>query len=320
MMAAWAVLLVLASPAGGNTLVSVSHPGEETLSSDQSEATSLLLKMTDRMACNEVMGCPLDRAVVALGSRAVQPVIARFQELSAPKHQKFYRFHLLDLLGEIGDPEAVPFLLSLVQDEKAHFMVRERAARALGVMQADGVRETLEDLLGRTSATVWHGLTYSLAYATMRLGRADSSKTLVAALEPKAVESTNPGFSRVATWAVGQLGLKEACPGLESVMMHPERFLAIEALSSLRQLRCAGEIVKKNLARLAESRDPGMRKAVILTVDVLFPEDQDLTEVLLALLEGPFDSVREDAAQVLSRRAARPIHTREDWMKVEKER
>ncbi len=79
------------------------------------------------------------RAVFALRNRggpaAVEALAAAFGDLSA-----LLRHELAYVLGQMGDPHAVPFLTAVLDKTGEHVMVRHECAEALGAI---GLRESI---------------------------------------------------------------------------------------------------------------------------------------------------------------------------------
>ncbi len=82
------------------------------------------------------------RAVFALrnvgGEAAVEALAAAFADESA-----LLRHELAYVLGQMGDPHALQFLVPVLSDPEEHVMVRHEAAEAMGAIGDPSVRDVL---------------------------------------------------------------------------------------------------------------------------------------------------------------------------------
>ena len=83
-------------------------------------------------------------ALVQLGGAAVEPLMDR-----ATTGSDSLRYIVAQILGQIGDRRASPFLKSLLRDENRH--VREQAVRALGQLDDPRLHTTLASVLADDS-------------------------------------------------------------------------------------------------------------------------------------------------------------------------
>ncbi len=83
-------------------------------------------------------------ALVQLGGTAVGPLLDR-----AATGSDSLRYIAAQILGQIGDERAIPFLKSLLRDDNPH--VREKAVRALGQLDDSRLHATLASVLADDS-------------------------------------------------------------------------------------------------------------------------------------------------------------------------
>ena len=242
----------------------------------------LLDLATTRQDCNIVMGCRAGEELVEFGSAAIPAIIRRYGELTRHSYQKF---HLIELLGEIGDTAAVPFLSALLED--SHWNARANAAWSLAQVGAKGQRLRLEELLAKHGKSRDWGFACALAFAVEKLGGTGGREVLLKALTPDSISSRNTGFTRIAERAVGELEMAEACPLLKMAMEHPEVFLKKEAFRAAASLQC---------------------------------RDAEVHRILAAGLSGRVPSVRKEAATALKKLTGYEFKTFQQWQKYENTR
>ena len=215
---------------------------------------SLLGDVTTRQKCNIVMGCPAEAELVAHGNEATAPIINRFRTLSKPTYQKY---HLIDLLGRIGDAAALPFLRECL--DQRHWEARTRAAIAIGAL---GARTELTRLSERLqSAPVRdHAYRYALAYAVEKLGGEGGQAVLLEGLQADAINSRNWGYTRVAVERIRELGITQACPLLPQAIRHKDIFLKKAGILAAGDLECKGPEVLRAVATGLRERVPSVRK------------------------------------------------------------
>ena len=83
-------------------------------------------------------------ALVQLGGAAIEPLLDR-----ATAGSDSLRYITAQILGQIGDRRAIPFLTSLLRDDNRY--VREQAVRALGQLDAPRLHPTLASVLAADS-------------------------------------------------------------------------------------------------------------------------------------------------------------------------
>ncbi len=213
-------------------------------------------QVSERSSCNPVMGCPAEREILSAGSAAVQPLIERYGKLERPGYQKF---HVIEMLGRLKDPTAVPFLVEHLAD--THWQARTHAAMALGRIGATEHLARLQELLEQTPRDKDAGFRYGLAFAVEKLSGRGGRPLLLEALAPDKVGSTNWGYTRVAVEALAELGDKDACPLLPACIEHNDVFLKKEAVRAAAVLECRQDPVLDALATQLDSRIPSVRRA-----------------------------------------------------------
>ncbi len=89
-------------------------------------------------------------ALVQLGGVAVEPLIS-----CATTGRDSLRYIAVQILGQIGDPRATPFLKELLSDDNRY--VREQAVRALGQLDNPGLHAALASVLAADSVAEVRG-------------------------------------------------------------------------------------------------------------------------------------------------------------------
>jgi hypothetical protein len=224
----------------------------------------LLDRATSRQDCNIVMGCRAGEELVEFGPAAIPAIIQRYGELRKHSYQKV---HLIELLGELGDAAAVPFLSALLEDP--HWNSRANAAWSLAQVDARGQRPHLEELLATHAHGRDWGFSCSLAFAVEKLGGSGGREIILEALSPASISSRNTGFTRIAVRAAAELKMDKVCPLLKVAMDHPEIFLKKEAFRTAASLNCADAAVRRSLAAGLSARVPSVRKEAVTALKKL---------------------------------------------------
>jgi len=233
-------------------------PGEPDPNEEAERLQELLDEVVVRAKCNIVMGCEAGEKLVDFGPAAIPSIIERYGQLNRPSYQKF---HLVELLGSIGDVAAVPFLSSLLQDP--HWNARSNAAWALAEAGARGQRARLEGLLAQKRDGRDFGFVCALAYAVEKLGGTGGKEVLLKALAPDSIASRNTGFTRIAVRAAGDLRMVEACLLLRVAIEHQELFLSKEAMRAAAALGCRQLEVHRAIAVNLNDRVPSARREAV---------------------------------------------------------
>ncbi len=134
-------------------------------------------------------------ALVQIGGAAVDPLLNR-----AAAGSDSLRYIAAQILGQIGDRRAIPFLKSLLGNDNRH--VREQAVRALGQLDDSRLHATLASVLSRDSAPEVRGA------AAWSLGNLRDT-TAVPALV-RALADTIPAVRRQALAALQFLWTSDA--------------------------------------------------------------------------------------------------------------
>ncbi len=178
-------------------------------------------------------------ALVALGGRSI-PALRHKLDVKDEDVRKF----AVDILGEIGDPAAIPDLVPLTRDEVEN--IRLAAVEALGSIGGDGAREKLLPLLDKSDMTMQFAVLHALA----RVGK------------PIPVESVKPLLSnnilkRAVYEALGQTKSKEAVNILAKGLIEPaksSRQAAVRAIDRLaKNTSLQGEVEKAVRETLADA-------------------------------------------------------------------
>ena len=133
-------------------------------------------------------------ALVQLGGTAVEPLMDR-----ATAGSDSLRYIAAQILGQIGDRRATPFLQSLLRDENRH--VREQAVRALGQLDDPRLHTTLASILADDSvpevrgAAAWSlgNLRDTTAVPSLVLALADTVPSVRRQALARAAVSVDPG-------------------------------------------------------------------------------------------------------------------------------
>ncbi len=210
--------------------------------------------LMDRHKCNTVMGCLAEEEVVAAGVDGARAIMEAYPTISRDSYNKF---HLLDVLGEIGAPESGRFLADLLSAPQ--WNARANAAFALGRLKPASFVDQLEKHLTEAKAQRDMAVAYSLAYALESAGTGRGKSLLLDALDPKNMAGINWGYTRYAVEALALLGIVEACPKLLPALTHRDQFLRKEALRAVARLRCPQSVVLDAVAQSLEDAAPGVR-------------------------------------------------------------
>ncbi len=104
------------------------------------DAEPALLEVLDR----EAEKGPLAAAAVhALGRTCLRSNVPRLALIASQGKDGRVKLAAIDALGSIADPEALPTLISLLEDPEPR--ARRQAIRALGRIRAERAREALEE-------------------------------------------------------------------------------------------------------------------------------------------------------------------------------
>ncbi len=213
--------------------------------------------------------------------------------LSALHHKEwFMRRNTASLLGMLGVAQAIPELLTQLQDRSEHREVRSAAAGSLVQL---GDVEVGELLLARLRDVNEHWAVRSgAAQALGELGDARVVETLVMLLRDK-----KRAVRRAAAESLGKLGDRRAVPELLEVVqrrdLHREvRRAAAEALGQIGDARAVTGL----LSVLQEEATNSMVRPVVVQALGQIGEAQAV-DALLAELRSASNSLRQVAAQAL---------------------
>ncbi len=224
----------------------------------------LLKSATTRQSCNIVMGCPAGIALIAMGEDAVPPIIARYRLLGRPNYQKF---HLLDLLGEIGSESALPLLREELNAN--HWESRTHSALALGRIGALRDLARLKAHLEKSKNSQDYAFRYALAFAVEKLAGEGGAEILLEGLSAQGINGRNWGYTRVAVEAAGELQLAAACPLLRVAVEHRDTFLKKAAVKAAGTLRCDDAALTQAVAAQLPSRVPSVRRQATKTLKMI---------------------------------------------------
>jgi hypothetical protein len=231
---------------------------------EEVDLEALLDSATTRQSCNIVMGCPAGSTLIALGEDAVAPLIGRYQSMGRPNYQKF---HLLDLLGQIGSESALPLLREEL--DASHWESRTRSAIALGRIGSRRDLARLKIHLEKTENTQDYAFRYALAFAVEKLAGKGGAEVILEGLSPQGVNGRNWGYTRVAVEAAAELQLAAACPLLRLAVEHRDTFLKKAAITAAGALHCNNPALTQAVAAQLPSRVPSVRRQATETLKIV---------------------------------------------------
>ena len=163
-------------------------------------------------------------------------------------------------LGRLADPSAAAPLVRIVQNAKAEPHVRLEAVTALGALRADGVSDTLIDVLGDPSPAI-----RSAAIRSMAQFDPEGFVTVLSGLDPDPNWSVRSALAA----ALGGLAPEAGLPRLRMMLSDQEPKVLPSVLASIAKLHPpdAGTIAIDHL----RSNDPVVRVAAANAVAELKP-------------------------------------------------
>jgi HEAT repeat protein/cyclophilin family peptidyl-prolyl cis-trans isomerase len=163
-------------------------------------------------------------------------------------------------LGRLGDGSGAPPLLRLVQNAKTEPHVRLEAVTALGSLKADGVYDTLIDVLGDPSPPV-----RAAAIKSMAQFDPEGFVTVLSGLDP----DPNWTVRAALATALGSLAPEAGLPRLRTMLSDQESKVLPSVLASIAKLHPpdAGTIAIEQL----KSNDPVVRAAAANAIAELKP-------------------------------------------------
>jgi HEAT repeat protein/cyclophilin family peptidyl-prolyl cis-trans isomerase len=164
-------------------------------------------------------------------------------------------------LGRIGDPSAGPVLIKLAQNAKGDGTLRLEAVTALGSIHADGVYDTLLDVVGDPNVPVRAAALKSLAQSDPQ-----GLVTVLSGLDP----DPNWTVRAALATALGSLSPETGLPRLRSMLSDKEPKVIPAVLAALTKLAPpdAGAILMDQL----KSGEPVIRAAAAEGIGTLRPD------------------------------------------------
>lgn len=215
-----------------------------------------LTELPKRGQCALLRGCPVAEELVRVGRPAVEPLIRLYERTSGDKH---WRKTLLRVLGRIGDPGAVPFLLERLQDPKERLPAD--AALALGHLRAEEARAPLETLRAAAAERGDVALQLTTAYALTRIGAEEYRSAAVSGLASETRARLDAGRLLVAMEVVRWLDAREHEDAVVALLDHESLFVRRNAVLLARDWRLRAA-VPKLIARV-EDTSASVREAAI---------------------------------------------------------
>jgi HEAT repeat protein len=207
------------------------------------------------------MGCPPAVALMQYGASAVPVLLDALS--AAPATEAWWPLKLADLLGQLGDPRALPLLHAWLGD--AQLPRRVRAAIALGRLARPESAAPLQRALDALPAAGDPAFEAALLYALDRVtGVAPARQARLRALLP----GSEAGLAAVPILTLdllvevaGLWRVPAALPALRIAARHRSRFVRLGAIAALGALADTGGIPVL-MARL-EDELPSARRAAI---------------------------------------------------------
>ena len=176
------------------------------------------------------MGCPPTVLLLQAGAEAVDPIL---DLLDRGNPDAPWYAELIDLLGNLDDPRALPFLRTGLENHR--WLIRARSAIALGRLQDETARDQLEKLV--QSETLEVATIASAAYALVRIGDTQHVDTLLRFATEEALRGQNWGWSEIVLELAADLRLQRAAAGFRLACEHRDFFLRRTALRGIRRIR-----------------------------------------------------------------------------------
>jgi len=216
-------------------------------------------------------------AFLALPSSAQQPPADALQDpytaaLDATKSKEpMARRQAADALAQMRRPEAVPYLVPLLDD--ANPFVRAGAADALGILHANAAAAKIAELLKKDKdATVRQTAAVSLAY----IGDPAGAASLIAA-----VSDPVPGVRFAAVRSLGVMRVADAVPALSGALKDPDPAMRRAAAVALGQTRAPA--ARPALQAALKDPDEGVHLEVLRALGNFAAEPGSVPELGKAL-------------------------------------
>jgi len=202
-----------------------------------------LLAIQDRQQCNRVMGCKPSLELQQHGTAAVVPIL---KAVTTSATDRYWRVRLIEVLGQLRDPRAVPVLMKLL--DSTRWEIRCRAAIGLARLDAQESAPRLarmvaehpdpDDPVSRVAALVALdrlGANYNGAPARERLALAFPTA-------PDVLGPLNPGYYAFLAEAIREARLTQAIEVVRLGARHRDRFVREASLRTLGALQDTGGI------------------------------------------------------------------------------
>ncbi len=239
--------------------------------------TEALREMRSRPKCNRVSGCPATTTLLSAG-HAATPLVAQALAERGPRDAPWIGF-LIELLGQLDDPRAIPTLVELLDQPRWEYAAR--AAHALGRLALPEARPAVDAALARARAAERPNAAVvgALLYAQDRLAdraapgfreASDARRAeLLAFLDggPEELARLNPAVYALALEIVRDWRLSAALPAARLAGQHPGRFVRYEALKTMARLQDTGGIPVA--MRLLDDSSPGVRRQAVATLQAI---------------------------------------------------
>ena len=221
----------------------------------------LLKRLGAHGGCSRLMGCAVAAELVHEGRDAVGPLIALYR---GSRGDAYWRRRVLEILGRIGQPAAVPFLIERLRDPAEPHAVD--VALALGHMKALAAKQALLERQASTPTETALPLRLALAYALVRIGERSHWKELGAVAAPDRAATLPAPALETLLAALRWLDTREeGAPAVVAGVAHENVFVRRDAIRLAADWRLHAA-VPGLIARL-EDETPGVRRLAQETLE-----------------------------------------------------
>ena len=227
------------------------------------EVRAIAREGADRFKCNDLTGCPMLNTLLALGREAA-PAVADAYATSTG--DGFWRLQLIDVVGRMGNPDSVEFLVHVLTSDK-HIPARTQAALALARLRPLERKEELAGAaLAMTSPTM-QPVVLALGYALAVMGDPRGRPLIEEHLVVPEGQTYRWDKLRPGVYAAGQLRMVHLRGRIEEISRRADPFVRREAVGALSAMRDRAA-VPALIERLGDEI-PGVRDAAQLALVTL---------------------------------------------------
>jgi HEAT repeat protein len=256
------------------------------------------------------------KALCGFAKSAVEPLLLAYRY----SKRKVQRRAILETLGQLTDPRAVPALIDAMGD--SHHMVRMAAIRAISTMGGSEVTGRLIELLSKNEIPIDKLLEDAKSHPFLNVrirairtlgelkdsGAVDTLKELSADDDQQIAVESALALEKIgldmwrrggAIFCLGTLGSTRAVPPIIDCLTDPNRDIRVEAaraLGLLRDRRAAGPLVK-----CLSDPDTLLRIEAIRVLANIGAGNPDVVPAIIERLKDESHDVRSEAAKALGR-------------------